>query len=273
MAIVANPIKAARQRLMTRSARAPLFNRGLIAETGIIPAGYHFLQDTYSWKIKDFKPIAEAVTKNGEPIMRVTGLFQEGDIKNANERVYPTDILQYAIQLIQEDMQRRAVYGEYDHPPDAKIHMDRISHLVTKGWMEGRKIYGESEILDNQPHGRCLRGLFERKCQVGISSRGIGDMELRESGGDRYYEVQPGYQFVTWDAVAEPSVHGATLTVMENLNKKLRPIHDAAKRGEFLSKEHYEDMLLEGLNKFFEIKDIGPRRFQKPVARSTFRVR
>jgi hypothetical protein len=251
-------------RLPTRSQRRPVFNRGAIAETGQIPDGFQFLQDTYSWKVLDTKKTMLEYRQGGktvtEPIMRVTGLFQESDTQNANGRVYPRLVLSEAVSLIQDDVGRRAVYGEYDHPPDAKIHLDRISHLITKIWMEGQKIYGEAEVLDNQPHGRCLRGLFERKCQVGISSRGIGDMELREmSEGKQFYEVMPGYQFVTWDAVAEPSVHGATLAVMESLNRKLAPIKTANGKKPF-SRDEYESLLIEEINRFFGLSDIGPRR-------------
>lgn len=198
--------------------------------------------------------------------MRVTGLFQESDIQNANGRVYPRLVISDAVGTIQDDIGRRAVYGEYDHPPDAKIHLDRISHLVTKVWMDGNKVYGEAEVLDNQPLGRCLRGLFERKCQVGISSRGVGDMELREmSEGKQFYEVMPGYQFVTWDAVAEPSVGGATLAVLESLDRRLAPIRQAIAKGakKPFSQDEYESLLIEEINRFFSLADFGPRRHQQ----------
>lgn len=140
---------------------------------------------------------------------------------------------------------------------DAKIHLDRISHLNTKVWMDGNKIYGEAEILDNQPYGACLRGLFERKCQVGISSRGVGDMELRENNGKQRYYVQEGYSFITWDVVSDPSVCGATLEpVMENLNKATKPLREA-RRKNLLDQVTYERMLIEEINKFFELKPLS----------------
>lgn len=134
---------------------------------------------------------------------------------------------------------------------DAKIHLDRISHVISKVWMDGKKVYGEAEILDSQPLGKCLRGLFESKIPVGISSRGVGDMEVRESSGQEYYEVLEGYSFVTWDAVAEPSVHGATLSVMESLNKQLKPLKES--RNKF-SPQSYEKMLLSEIDRFFGLK-------------------
>lgn len=225
-------------------------NRGLIAETGVIPAGLHLIQDAHSFRPvgRGVRAVAEGKGGKEVPVYRITGLFQEGDKENANGRIYPREILTDAVRAIQEDLSRRSVMGEFDHPPDAKIHLDRISHLLTKVWMDGKKVYGEAEVLDNQPLGRCLRGLFESKVQVGISSRGVGDMEVRESGGNEFYEVLPGYAFVTWDAVAEPSVHGATLNVMESLNRRTAPLRESRHR---FSPERYQQHLLEEISSHF----------------------
>lgn len=242
-----------------------ILNRGMIAEDGIIPTGYQFMRDLYNFKMLDKPKIVMSEDMYGKkiPIMKVTGLFQEGEKQNANGRVYPRAILAEAVKLIQEDMGRRAVYGELDHPQDAKIHMDRIAQLITKGWMDGNRIFGEAEILDNQFYGAALRGLFERKCQVGISSRGVGDMEMRESSDKKqYYEVLPGYQFVTWDAVAEPSVSGATLNVMESLRRKVQPLVESKKvaqrRNNLLEAHEYERMLVEAVHGFFDTQPISP---------------
>jgi hypothetical protein len=134
---------------------------------------------------------------------------------------------------------------------DAKIHLDRVSHLITKIWMDGRKVYGEAEILHKLPLGACLRGLFEHKARVGISSRGVGDMEVVESRGQQVYRVMPGYSFVTWDAVAEPSVSGAILNIQESILKRVRPIHE--NKGRF-SQQLYDDMLVKAINDYFGLK-------------------
>jgi hypothetical protein len=183
--------------------------------------------------------------------MRVTGLFQEGDSQNANGRVYSTsEVLGPAVRAIQEDVSRRSVMGEFDHPSDAKIHLDRVSHLITKLWMEGSKVYGEAEILHNLPLGAALRGLFEHKVRVGISSRGVGDMEVAESNGQEIYRVMPGYAFVTWDAVAEPSVSGAILNIQEGLQKRIKPI---ARQKSLFGPAVYQKMLVKEINKFFDL--------------------
>lgn len=233
--------------------RRTVINRGVIAETGVIPAGMQLIRDVFPFEVIDRK---ETVTEdfNGRevPVMRVTGLFQMGDKENANQRFYSTsEVLAPAVRSIQEDVEHRAVMGEFDHPADAKIHLDRVSHLITKIWMDGRKVFGEAEILHKLPCGACLRGLFEHKVRVGISSRGVGDMEVVEHQGQQTYRVLPGYSFVTWDAVAEPSVNGAILNIQEGLNKKLRPIKES--RGKF-SPRAYQDLLVKEINNFFGLK-------------------
>jgi len=233
--------------------RRTSLNRGLIAETGTIPTGYRLIQDTFPFEIIDTKNVmVEGRNGQEEPVTRVTGLFQMGDRENANGRFYSTkDVLSPAVQQIQEDIANRAVMGEYDHPSDAKIHLDRVSHLITKIWMDGRKVLGEAEILHSLPCGAMLRGLFNHKVRVGISSRGVGDMEVVENNGHQIYNVVPGYSFVTWDAVAEPSVSGAVLNIQEGLNKRLQPIQRSRPR---FSEETYQRILVKEINNFFGLR-------------------
>ncbi len=131
---------------------------------------------------------------------------------------------------------------------DAKIHLDRLSHLMTKVWLDNKKVFGEAEVLHKLPLGACLRGLFEHKVRVGISSRGVGDMEVMEHNGHDVYRVMPGYAFVTWDVVAEPSVHGAVLNIIEGLVKRLRPIK---KQQHLFSESAYQAKLVAEINDFF----------------------
>lgn len=228
-------------------------NRQLIAETGIIPAGYSLIQDSFPFKVLDQK---KAVTEDAHgretPTMKITGLIQMGDRENANGRVYSTgDVLAPAVRNIQEDIAARKVPGEFDHPADAKIHLDRVSHLMTKIWMEGKKVYGEAEILYKLPMGACLRGLFEHKVQVGISSRGVGDMEISEQDGKEIFRVLPGYAFVTWDVVQEPSVNGAILNIREGLNRRVRPLQEQRSK---YKPETYQKVLVDEINKYFGLK-------------------
>lgn len=201
--------------------RALEIDRNAIAQTGEIPAGYQLIRDSVPFKIVDIKrALTESVGKKIS-IMRCTGVFQRADEKNANGRVYPLSILREAVEALEEPIKARQVMGEFDHPLDAKIHLDRISHLITKLWLDNKTVYGELEVLndDRCPCGSMLACYLDRGVQVGVSSRGVGDMEIVMHEGEDTYEVQPGFRFVTFDAVAEPSVKG---TQLQRLNESLQ---------------------------------------------------
>ncbi len=174
-------------------------NRDLIIQSGILPAGSQLIQD-FNWlKIVDTKKaMCESISGVRLPVMRCTGVFQRADEKNANGRVYPFRILEEAIGRLQPAIKARSVMGEFDHPPDAKIHMDRVSHLITKLYMDNKTVMGQIEVIndDRMPCGSMLACLLDRKVQVGISSRGVGDMELVMHEGEDAYLVQEGFEFI-----------------------------------------------------------------------------
>jgi len=200
------------------------FNRGLIAQTGIIPVGKKFLQETYAFDVKEVKSVlSEAAGAAAKQILRITGIFQKMDEENQNHRLYTGPIIREAVGALQPDLTRRVVMGEFDHPPDAKIHLERVSHLITKVWTEGKYVYGEAEVIEGTDQGKNLAALLRAGVKLGISSRGVGDMEVVNEGSENErYIVQPGYRFVTWDVVGEPSVLEATLSVMESRQGKPR---------------------------------------------------
>lgn len=200
--------------------KRPLILREYIAQTGLIPDGLQLIRNTFDFKPLDIRrgfarnPLSEDKnTAPKFPVMRCTGVFQRADEKNANGRIYPLDILKEAIAKLEKPVKARKVLGEFDHPPDAKIHLDRISHLITKLWMENKTVMGEIEVIndDRSPCGSQLACLLDRNIQVGISSRGVGDMELVEDNGEDAYVVMEGFEFITFDSVAEPSVSGTQL--------------------------------------------------------------
>lgn len=232
--------------------RTIVLDRKTIAETGLIPTGMRFLTDSAYFEVVKTEKVLKESKDGMMPTIKATGLIQRGNAENANTRFYDTrSVLKPAIESIQKDISDRAVLGEYDHPSDAKIHLDRVSHLMSNVWMEGNKVFGEIEVLHLLPLGACLRGLFEHKVRVGISSRGVGDMEIAEHKGKEIYRVLPGFQFVTWDVVAEPSVNGAVLNIQEGLNRRINPIKKNRKN---FSPEVYQDKLVKEINSYFGLK-------------------
>jgi Prohead core protein serine protease len=140
------------------------------------------------------------------------GLFQHGGVRNGNGRMYPTPILEREIQKNMEKVQSRNMLGELDHPTEGKIHLDKVSHLITELNMtpDGR-VMGSVEVFDGPdelggtPKGRTLGSLIKRNVKLGISSRGFGS--TKEDGDVN--EVQDDFRLITFDIVADPSTPGA----------------------------------------------------------------
>ena len=66
------------------------------------------------------------------------GIFIQGGVKNANQRVYPVQEISKAVETINEQLKSGySVLGEVDHPDDLKINLDRVSHMIQKMWMDG----------------------------------------------------------------------------------------------------------------------------------------
>jgi hypothetical protein len=94
--------------------------------------------------------------------------------------------------------------------------------------------------------GAIASALIESKVQLGISSRGVGDMETTIHEGNEYYKVMPGFTLVTFDVVAEPSVQGSYLSIRESREKLLKQLRKTAPKK---VREEAEAMLLDEFKK------------------------
>lgn len=234
-----------------------IFNRNIIAQTGVAPTGFNFIRDTYQMKVLSKKNIiVEGVNGREEKALRIKSLFQRGNHINENGRYYDTnEILIPAVKEITEDVKTRSVMGEFDHPESLRVNLDRVSHLITDIWMDNKECYGKAEILHRTPHGAALRGLLEHDVRVGISSRGAGQLEQTTIDGTPIILVLEGFRFITWDVVAKPSVSDAILQISESLQTKISPItSQETKLIKQLGPQAYNDILVREINKFFELE-------------------
>ena len=130
------------------------------------------------------------------------GIFIQGGVKNANERVYPVSEIETAVQTLNEQIQNGySVLGEVDHPDDLKINLDRVSHMITSMWMDGANGFGKLKILPT-PMGELVKTMLQSGVKLGVSSRGSGnvnDLDGRVSD----------FEIVTVDIVAQPSAPNA----------------------------------------------------------------
>jgi hypothetical protein len=147
---------------------------------------------------------------DGKKTLHLNGICIQGDIRNANQRVYSSQEIGRAVKTLNEQISGGySVLGEVDHPQDLKINLDRVSHMITKMWMDGPNGYGKLKIIPT-PMGQLVQTMLESGCKLGVSSRGSGEVD--GSGN-----VQ-GFEIITVDIVAQPSAPGAYPTpVYEHL--------------------------------------------------------
>ena len=158
--------------------------------------------------------INEAMKENNGKLV-VKGVLQRAEAKNQNGRVYPRDILVRESKKYDENFvkQNRAL-GELDHPDSSVVNLQNVSHNVKEIHFEGDNLVGTVEILTT-PSGNILRELFKNGIKLGISSRGLGSVEVvRESNGDTVSKVGDDFELIAFDFVSNPSTHGAFLHPM-----------------------------------------------------------
>ena len=156
---------------------------------------------------------------NGDGRLLMRGVFQRAGKKNQNGRIYSNELLQREVKRLQDSIDDNRLGGELDHPQSAKIRVPVTSHLITKLWIPNNsdEVYGELTPTHNSS-GRDLFNLITKdKMRLGVSSRGTGTLKETDNG----LLVQPNYNMITFDIVADPSTHGAFPTEVNNSNKKI----------------------------------------------------
>jgi hypothetical protein len=137
----------------------------------------------------------------------MNGICIQGGVKNANERVYPVNEIQTAVETLNEEITSgNSVLGEVDHPDDLKINLDRVSHMISKMWMDGPNGYGKLKILPT-PMGELVKTMLQSGVKLGVSSRGSGNVD-NTTGHVSDFEI------VTVDVVAQPSAPNAYPTAI-----------------------------------------------------------
>ena len=130
------------------------------------------------------------------------GIFIQGGVKNANERVYPVSEIENAVETLNKQIvEGYSVLGEVDHPDDLKINLDRVSHMISSMWMDGPNGFGKLKILPT-PMGQLVSTMLESGVKLGVSSRGSGNVD---DGSGRVSD----FEIVTVDIVAQPSAPNA----------------------------------------------------------------
>jgi len=160
---------------------------------------------------------------DGKKSTFLEGVFMQAENKNKNGRIYTREVLTKAVDKFVNDqvITGRAV-GELNHPDGPSINLDKVSHRITELKWDGNNVMGKALILDT-PMGKIVKGLVEGGVQLGVSSRGMGSLEVRD--GTNY--VGGDFMLNTVDIVQDPSAPNAYVNgIMEGVSYEMdRPGH------------------------------------------------
>ena len=150
----------------------------------------------------------------GKKNYRIKGVFMEADIKNRNNRMYPMNVLEKEVKRYNKEyIQQKRAFGELGHPDGPTVNLERVSHMITKLYPDGKQFVGEAKIMDT-PYGKIVKNLIDEGAKLGVSSRGMGSLEPRR---DMHVVKDDFYLATAADIVADPSAPNAFVEgIMEN---------------------------------------------------------
>ncbi len=170
-----------------------------------------YLKENLTFDRAGLQVLSEDSADGNGKNLYMKGIFIEGGVKNANQRVYPVHEIEKAVSTINEQIKGGySVLGEVDHPDDLKINLDRVSHMIESMWMDGPCGHGKLKILPT-PMGELVKAMMTSGVKLGVSSRGSGN--VNESSGH-----VSDFEIVTVDIVAQPSApHAYPKAIYEGL--------------------------------------------------------
>ncbi len=143
-------------------------------------------------------------------------VLQKYNTPNRNGRVYPEDILKREAENYKKIINKGVSLSELNHPESSLIDLDRVSHIITDVWWDGKILMGKLRLLTSpgfHERGVCTTkgdlaaNYLRQGVTLGISSRGVGS--LKKIGEQN--EVQDDFELICFDLVSSPSTPGAYL--------------------------------------------------------------
>ena len=158
-----------------------------------------------SEEIQDVEYICEQ-KEDGKKNYKIKGVFMQADIKNRNGRVYPMDVLNKEVERYNKQyVNEKRAFGELGHPEGPTVNLDKVSHMITKLYPDGKNFIGEAKIMST-PMGEIVKTLMDEGAKLGVSSRGMGSLDQKNGAN---YVRDDFYLATAADIVADPSAPNA----------------------------------------------------------------
>lgn len=161
-------------------------------------------------------PLAYQADESNKFLGILEGIAADSNEKTRNGRRYPIELWRNVESSpeFKEAMETQTCFGEADHPFDERVDTsikEVAIVLLSFDINNDGKVYCKFGILDT-PNGRLLKSILDSGCQIGVSSRGIGE-EITRNGE---VIIDPNsYVFYGFDAVVMPAVVSARPTMTE----------------------------------------------------------
>jgi len=155
--------------------------------------------------------------EDGKKNYYIEGIFIQTEKANRNGRLYEKKMMEPVIEkYINESVKSNRAFGELNHPNGPSINLDRVCIMIKELNWNNNDIRGKALVIDT-PMGNIVKGLLESGAQLGVSTRGMGELESRSDG---VLLVKPGFMLATAaDVVADPSAPEAFVRgIMENVD-------------------------------------------------------
>lgn len=156
-------------------------------------------------------------TSTSNRLGRLKGVCADFCNATRNGRLYGKELWENVLKdpEVIEGLETKTLFGEADHPEDrleTSLKNVAISVVDLKLDESNGVVVGTFDILDT-PSGKILKSLADYGAQIGVSSRGSGEVVESMNGP----EVDPStYKFITFDAVVMPAVVKARPSVVES---------------------------------------------------------
>jgi len=212
--------------------------------------------------------INEVVSRKGNTLYIMKGIFTEFLIKNRNERIYtPEKFLPHLSELLERKKLLKVVYGEFDHPDVFDTSLTRISHTIQNAWYvkENNRVDGEIRLTSTF-YGKEARALVDDDLPIFVSSRAAG---VTESNGEVTVK-----KLFTYDAVADPGFSSARMELKnmneslgfnENVNFRIFDMSEESKINELFNMENNENRTQEKMEEFKEYLDEQLVKTEKSI--------
>lgn len=157
-------------------------------------------------KVNDLNVVQES--KNGDGLMRLSGVFGVVGIRNENHRIYEKKNYAAMVEHLQKVIQTEGCPGELEHPNSMNINLNNVSHKIESIRMnEDGTITGTIALL-NTSKGKEAQAIVEGGLPLYISSRAAGT--ISEDGHVQLSMLK------TYDLVGTPGFKEAKMSLAKN---------------------------------------------------------